>query len=147
MSRRIVRTTLALVGAAGLAASLSACGSQVATVDAGACSNVSDLEGELTEIPTVDCGDEHDAQFVHVFDIDQDGDYPGDEAIATAAEEGCRTGFEDFVGLSYDESALGLDFIPPNENTWDQANDRQVICVAYLLDGTTTTESWEGAAI
>lgn len=147
MSRRIVRTTLALVGAAGLAASLSACGSQVATVDAGACSNVSDLEGELTEIPTVDCGEAHDAQFIHVFDIDQDGDFPGADAINAAAQEGCLAGFEDFIGLSYEESVLELQWIPPNEDTWGPANDRQVLCVAFLTDGTTTTESWEGAAI
>ncbi|WP_165962964.1 septum formation family protein [Occultella glacieicola] len=147
MSRRIVRTALALVGAAGLAASLAACGSQVATAEVGACSNLEDLSGELTEIPTVDCGEAHDAQFVHSFDIDQDGDFPGDDAIATAAQEGCLSGFESFIGLSYEESTLELDWIAPNESTWDQANDREVLCIAFLTDGSTVTESWEGAAV
>lgn len=146
MKIRSSRSALAVAGVLGLAASLSACsgllGSQVATAEVGACANYSDLTGEITDIKTVDCTEEHDSQFVHKFDL-PDGDFPAD--IDTLAEEGCLAGFAEFVGTDYDSSELLLTYIKPTEQTWDQANDREVLCVAYL-DGSTTTESFEGSA-
>lgn len=143
---RIARTALALVGAVGVTASLAACGSQVATAEVGACVNTSDFEGEITEIPTVDCSEEHDAQVFHTFDLD-DGDYPGDEAIGTAAQEECLPAFEEFVGADYQESSLDINIIPPSQETWDEADDREVICIAYTMDGSTSTESFEGSGL
>lgn len=60
------------------------------------------------------------------------------------AEEGCVASFEGYVGSVWEESELQMTFISPNENTWGSANDREVLCVAYL-DGTTTTASFEGS--
>ncbi|WP_168211887.1 septum formation family protein [Ruania zhangjianzhongii] len=143
---RIVRTALAVVGAVGVSASLAACGGQVATAEVGSCVNTSDFEGEITEIPTVDCSEEHDAQVFHLFDMD-DGDFPGDDAISTAAEEQCLPAFEEFVGADYQESSLDINFIGPSQDTWDQADDREVICVLYTMDGSTSTESFEGSGL
>lgn len=141
-TRRFVSTTLAALAGVGLMGSLAAC-NQVASAEVGACTNTSDLQGQITEIPTVDCTEEHDAQVVGKFDM-PDGEFPGDEGVSAAAEEDCRAAFESFVGISYDESTLQMRFIGPSEQTWDQANDREVICFAI---GEPTTESWEGAAI
>ena len=144
---RIARAALAVVGAVGVSASLAACGSQVATAEAGECINTADVSsGEITEIPTLDCSEEHDAQIFHVFDID-DGDYPGDDAVQTAADEGCLGQFETFVGTGYEESALDYAYITPTQETWDQADDREVLCVLYAMDGSTTTESYEGSGL
>ncbi len=144
---RITRAALAVVGAVGVSASMAACGGQVATAEVGACVNTSDLSGgEITEIPTVDCSEEHDAQIFHVFDMD-DGDYPGDDAVQTAAQDGCLAEFEPFVGTAYEDSALDFSFIYPTEQTWTQADDREVLCVLYSMDGSTTTESWEGSGL
>lgn len=144
---RIVRTALAVVGAVGVSASLAACGSQVATAEVGACVNTSDMEGEeITEIPTVDCSEEHDAQVFHVFDL-EDGDFPGDEAVDAAADEGCLGQFETFVGTPYEESALDYAYIQPTQETWDQADDREILCVMFAMDGSTTTESYEGSGL
>ena len=142
-TRRFTRTALVLVGAVGLATSLAACGSQVATAEVGDCANYSDLQGELTTIPTVGCTEEHDAQFIHQFEL-EGNDYPGDTEVAALAEEGCVAAFEGYVGSVWEESELQMTFISPNENTWGSANDREVLCVAYL-DGTTTTASFEGS--
>lgn len=143
---RIVRTTLAIVGAVGVSASLAACGSQVATAEVGDCVNTSDFEGEVTEIPTVECSEEHDAQVFHLFDM-EDGDFPGDDAISTAAEEQCLPAFEEFVDTGYQESSLDINFIGPSQDTWDQADDREVICILYTMDGSTSTESFEGSGL
>src|SRR5699024_2917859 len=109
-TRRIARAALAVVGAVGVSASIAACGGQVATAEVGACINSSDFEGEITEIPTVDCTEEHDAQVFHLVDM-EDGDFPGNDAISTAAQEECIPAFEEFVGATYQESSLDISFI------------------------------------
>lgn len=143
---RIVRTALAVVGAVGVSASLAACGSQVATAEVGDCVNMSDFEGEVTEIPTVDCSEEHDAQVFFLAEMTDD-EFPGQEGVQAAAEEQCLPAFEDFVGTGYQESSLDINFIGPSEDTWDQADDREVICVLYTMDGSTSTESFEGSGL
>lgn len=147
VKNRLISTTLAAIAGVGLIGSIAACSQQVATVDVGACAQSADLQGDITDIPTVDCTEEHDAQFVGKFDLD-DGDFPGEDAIRTAAEEGCTSAFEEFVGIAYSDSTLPVDlnYIAPTQETWDSANDREVLCVIYTNDGSTVTESWEGAA-
>ncbi|UFU05925.1 septum formation family protein [Ruania halotolerans] len=150
-TRAITRSALAVVGVAGVAISMTACGmlgGEVATAEVGECAQLADLQSdEITEIPTVDCSEEHDAQFFHKFDL-PDGDFPGTDGVQTAAEEGCLgTEFENFVGTSYEESALYANFIGPTQETWDQADDREVLCIVFLDDGTTTTESFEGSGL
>lgn len=149
MRSSTTRTVISLGAALGLAATLSACGalggSQVATADLGACLVLDELgSGSVTEIPTVDCSEEHDGQIVGKFDLD-DGDYPGDQAIQDGAAEGCLSAFASFVGIDYADSALMMQPIYPTQETWEQANDREILCVAYLTDGM-TTESFEGSA-
>lgn len=143
VKNRLVSTTLAALAGVGLMGSLAAC-NQVATAEVGACVNMDDLGGEITDIPTVDCSEDHDGQVVGKFDLD-DGDYPGDDAIVAEAEEQCRVLFEEFVGISYDESSLLMRYVPPSQSTWEQANDREVIC--FAISETPATGSWEGAAI
>lgn len=143
MKTRIIRTSFVALAGLGLIGSLAACNQQVATAEVGECVNSDDLMGEITEIPTVDCSEEHDSQVIGKFDI-EDGDFPGQEGISAAAEEGCREAFESFVGISFDESSLQMTYVGPSQDTWDQANDREVICFAV---GESTTESWEDAAI
>lgn len=144
---RIARTALAVVGALGVTASIAACGGQVASADVGACINSADVSGdEITDIPTVDCSEEHDAQVFFKFDMD-DGDFPGNEAVSTAAQEKCIPAFGDFVGTDYQESSLDIRFIGPSQDTWDQADDREVICFLVTMDGSTSTESFEGSGL
>ena len=143
MKTRLIPTMLAAIAGVGLVSSIAACNQSVATVDVGACINSSDLSGEITDIPTVDCTEDHDAQVVGKFDM-EDGDFPGDDGVSSAAEEQCPGLFEDFVGISYEESSLSMSYVGPSEDTWNQADDREIICFAV---GDSTTESWEGAAI
>lgn len=144
---RIVRTVLAVVGAVGVSASLAACGSQVATAEVGACVNTTDMEGEeITEIPTVDCSEEHDAQVFFLAEM-TDSEFPGREGVQAAAEEQCLPEFEGFVGTGYQESSLEINFIGPSQETWDQADDREVICFVQTMDGSTSTESFEGSGL
>lgn len=84
MKTRLASTVLAAIAGVGLIGSIAACNQSVATVDVGACLNSSDLEGDITDLPTVDCTESHDAQVVGKFDM-EDGDFPGNDAVQAAA--------------------------------------------------------------
>ncbi len=139
---------VALLTVAGLAMMLSGCsalaGAQPAEV--GDCVQIGDIAegGEVDGVPTVDCGEAHDGQVVHIFDL-PDGDFPSNEEVVDAVDENCREGFETFVGMAFDESTLALNWLSPIEEGWEKG-DRSVQCVAYL-EGETTTSSFEGANI
>lgn len=145
MRNRIRSTAVAMFAGAGLIATMAACAT-VASADVGECIVSSELGSEITEIPTVDCSEPHDAQVVGKFDVDSDGDFPGNDAIREEAFDGCLAAFEDFVGVALEDSqSLDVQYIGPSSQSWDQANDREILCIAYTLDGSTVTESWEGS--
>ncbi len=147
---RTARIVTAAVGGLGLALTMAACGATVPTADRGDCVDTAEMGGSgdegVTEIPTVDCSEEHDAQVVHVYEIDGD-DYPGEDAILAQADEECVRGFEEYVGSDYMESQLAVLPLYPTAETWDVANDREVLCIAVMMDGSSTTESWENSGV
>lgn len=138
----------ALLATAGLGLALSGCsaiaGAQPAEV--GDCIQIGDItEGdEVDGVPTLDCSEEHDGQVVHIFDL-PDGDFPSNDEVLDAVQTNCSEGFEEFVGVAFEESKLELNWLSPVEQGWDDG-DRSVQCVAYLAEAT-TTESFEGAKI
>ena len=103
------------------------------TIEVGDCINDS-LAGEsVTTVPTVDCAELHDSEAYKSIILD-DEKFPGDAAITTQAEDGCSAAFEDFIGLSYDESIINLNFYYPTAETW-LTGDREILCLARDTDG------------
>lgn len=133
--------------ALALTAMVGACTPPVATANVGQCMNIDDLRNsEITEITTVDCSTEHDAQAVGKFDLEGEGEFPGQDGIRIDAENGCVSAFSQYVGISYEETILGMTYIMPSTDSWS-SGDREILCIAYLKDDTTATESWENAAL
>ena len=123
----------------------AACGEdKVPTADIGDCVEESELSGSVDEIATVDCDEPHYAELIAKFDLDGD-DYPGDEAVGTQGLEGCTSRFEDYVGIDYPSSIYYVGPVTPTEDTWNDADDREVLCFAYQ-PGEEITGSIEGAA-
>lgn len=116
----------------------------VFTLAVGDCFNDEGQEDEVSEVPIVDCAQPHDNEIFHVFDL-EDGDYPGDDAIFDAAIAQCDAAFETFAGVPYEESALDWDPFYPTEESWEQADDREVACYIYDPDSQ-VTGTLEGAA-
>jgi Septum formation len=135
------------VAALLLLASLAGCSPAVGTSpELGDCLQRESVAGaEVETVPTVDCSEEHDAQVVAVFDA-RDGGYPTDEEWEQLLVDGCLAGFEEFVGVPYEESQLELQDLTPVEEGWADG-DREVICIAFLADGSVTTESFEGSGL
>ncbi len=101
--------------------------------------------GQITDVPGVPCAEPHDNEIFHTFDMEE-GDWPGDEAVSAAAEEECNAAFADFVGTPYEESTLYWSTITPVQQTWEEMDDREVICVIYSPDGP-TEGSLEGSQL
>lgn len=98
---------------------------------------------EVETVPVVPCSEPHSDEVFFDFVLD-DGDFPGDEAIAQAAEEGCVAEFPAFVGLAWEESTLDIGWYSPTSESWSNG-DRVITCTIYDPAGD-VTGSLAGAA-
>jgi len=137
------RLVAGLVGVALLAAS---CSSDTTTRDddgaivdegdvgvfdlqVGDCVNFRDGESEVTSLAGVVCDTPHDGQVFALFDLEGD-EFPGAETVVSEGQTGCVDRFEDFIGIGFQESIYFLDLLPPSEQTWNDRDDREVVCFA-----------------
>lgn len=99
---------------------------------------------EVTSVPTVPCAEPHDNEAYATTQL-PDGDYPGEDAVATAGDTYCYEQFPTFVGMAYEESALEYSTMLPTQVSWEQGDDREVLCLVYSPEGQ-TTGTLKGAA-
>jgi len=100
----------------------------------------------VEEVMVVPCAEPHDFEVFHSFEL-EDGHYPGDDAVQEEWFKGCLAEFEAFVGTAFDESALDVSAIYPTEQTWNELEDREVLCSVTAIDGTRRTGSARNARI
>lgn len=101
------------------------------------------MDTEVSETPTVPCAEAHDYEAYEAQDIPGE-EFPGDEAVATQAEQVCYDAFTPFVGMSYEESVLNFNYFVPTAASWD-AGDREILCLVYD-EAAQTTGSLAGVA-
>ena len=87
---------------------------------------------EVSELPGVPCADPHDNEVYATFDIE--GDWPGEDVVEELAFEGCYDRFAQAIGRSYEDSVIDYTAIYPSKGSWNQMNDREVICVGYHME-------------
>ena len=105
-------------------------------LEVGDCLGESSTLEETFSVETVPCSEPHSEEIYAVVTLPE-GDFPGDEAIVTQAEDVCIGEFEGFVGLPYAESVLEFNYAWPLEEGWD-AGERGVVCSVSDPDGDTT---------
>lgn len=114
-------------------------------VQIGDCFNIPEQE-LIQSLEAVPCADPHDAEAFDSFN--QVGDeWPGEEAVSDASAWGCYDRFERFVGIPWDDSVLDFWYLEPTKESWEQGNDREVICALTSYDGSKLTGSMAGAGI
>ncbi len=86
-------------------------------------------EQRISSFESVECNAPHDAEIFELFDLTDAAEFPGTDAVSTEAQAGCIDAFEPFVGIDYDSSRFLLTFVPPSEQSWNEADDREVICI------------------
>lgn len=100
----------------------------VFTLEVGDCLNDATAASEVSELPLVDCAEEHDSEVFYEFDLPDAEAFPA-ATIDDDAAAGCQEHFESFVGLPYEESTLVFSAYQPTMESWIQADDRAVSCV------------------
>ena len=104
----------------------------------GDCIEPVDWESEgFTTMPVTPCTEEHESEVFGSLLMD-DGDFPGQAAVEAAATEFCDAEFATFVGVAWVDSELDYAFLGPSQETWEQADDREILCLAYDPAGLTT---------
>ena len=98
-------------------------------IDEGACVDLPDSTEQLTGFTEVSCFEAHEAQIAAIFDLPLEGDFPGQDEILLDAQTGCVARFEGFIGLGYDDSIYFLQSFTPTEASWNDLDDRSVVCV------------------
>jgi hypothetical protein len=129
-----VRTPPRPVVAAIVAVIAVACtGSEVFSLEVGQCFQEPAGESEeITDVEVVDCEEPHDNEAFHSFELEGD-QFPGREAAAAAAEEECYgDAFEDYIGQPYQTSEVAVFTITPTRASWEEADDREIVCVAFV---------------
>ena len=145
MTTRPARLPVGLAAGVALLLGLGACSQdpEVPTAEVGDC--IETVGVVVSELPTVDCDEPHEVQVVGLVEHDGD-DFPGDEVISQEAFAECRELFENFVGAPFEETSLSVLPITPTEESWNEADDRESICVANRDDGQELTETLEDNA-
>lgn len=95
-----------------------------------------DLTDEVTYVELTSCNASHRLEAYAVFDL-PDGPFPGQSDVDRRSDEGCTERFENFIGLPFDESEIGLQYVTPVKDVWDY--DRSVVCFADTEGMTTGT--------
>jgi hypothetical protein len=127
-----VRHRLALVTAAAVL--VTACSETVVfSLDVGDCFQDDEAgAAEVSDVETVDCDEPHDNEVFHVFEL-EDGEYPSDEELIAAIEAECLDpAFADYFGEPYETSEIEVFPITPTPESWDEADDREVVCAGYI---------------
>ena len=100
---------------------------------------------EVESVPVVPCSEPHTGEVFAEHQLEE-GDYPGDEAVQQTGLDHCHSVFAEFVGLTYEESALELWAFFPTEESWTSSDDRTVHGVVGPAQDT-VTGSLEGSAV
>lgn len=96
----------------------------------------SEMTGEVTEVPIIDCAQPHSAEVYHSYMI-TDSELPDQAGIETIVQEQCLPAFQSFVGLGYYDSVLEVNYLSPTSDSWD-AGDRELLCLVYDPSGDVT---------
>lgn len=103
-------------------------------------------DGDFESIAAVPCADSHHNEVFGAFNLPGTSeDFPGRDAIASAADAGCLERFEPFVGREYELSIYGISSVTPTEGSWNEVDDREVLCMISNYDGTPKSGSARNA--
>lgn len=103
-----------------------------------------DLAAEVEELPVVGCDVEHSHEIYSTVGYDAKDVYPGLDELTTFAEVECLRRFETFVGISAFDSSLSFSWMLPSLSSWNEENDRDVLCTLSDADGAPLRASMRG---
>lgn len=109
----------------------------------GDCINLPE-ESLIQSVEGVPCAAPHDAEAYLLFDL-ADGPFPGIDWVSEAAANRCVSAFHAFVGVAFERSELDVFYLHPTEESWNELDDREVVCMVTTMDGSQVTGSLGGS--
>ena len=91
---------------------------------------------EVSSLPTIDCEKEHTHEIYGEVQLtDKDFKvYPGTDALGAVAQRECTRQFEPYVGSGPRDTSLFYSWLLPTLGSWNDHNDRTILCVAGKFD-------------
>lgn len=88
------------------------------------------------------CDEQHLMEVIGlpVLDYPETAPFPGDADLDRQSDELCRTAFEGYVGIDFDDSRLDATYYTPSEGTWS-IGDRLVVCTVVATEIAPFTQS------
>ena len=119
-----------LVPLAALMLFAGACSASVVSFSIGECVNLPDGE-VIDDVEVVDCEEPHDGEVFALPQMPDGEDAPFDAtAVSDFATERCQgQAFTDYVGQPWDTSAIYSTPVMPSQDSWENADDREVACL------------------
>jgi len=92
---------------------------------------------DVRTVEQVGCRRPHDAEAYAVFALPfpADDPFPGGSEVQSLAQMGCQERFADYVGQAYEDSQYYFSAIAPTRKSWEDRNDRRVLCSIIAADG------------
>ena len=92
---------------------------------------------EIANVDLVDCNEAHTNEVYATADL-PDGDYPFG-SLESDVWDICYGAFESFVGEEYEWSMYEIGGLWPTQDSWEKADDREVVCYLYDMFGGSKT--------
>lgn len=86
---------------------------------------------QVTDLRGIPCSEPHENEVYHVFDLEEEGSWPGGDTLNSIGFDECFATFEPFVGAPYDSSRLDIGWIFPSKFGWEVDDDRQIMCLLF----------------
>ncbi len=102
---------------------------------------------EVESVTGVPCSEPHEAEVYLAFNMDGGSTYPGEQAVFADGDERCYNAFEPFVGRDYATSALDFTYLYPTKESWEQIDDREILCMIVSVDNSLITGSSRGTGL
>jgi hypothetical protein len=80
----------------------------------------------------VSCDGNHRAEVFYTFNLTE-GDFPGDSAVREQSDSRCSSQLTAYVG-GEDTSDYSVDALVPSEESWNDSDDTEVICLLVTPD-------------
>lgn len=109
----------------------------------GPCYDLEVEGGLLVDWTEVSCEGPRQIEVSFAADF-EDGQFPGDELLATRAADTCREAFGGYVGVPPEDSIYGADWLVPTDQTWSEGS-RQGICLVVADDGSDLSGTVKGS--
>ena len=102
---------------------------------------------EVEKLPIIACEESHSHEIYATVEYDEQSVYPGVEELGTFAEVACLEEFEPFVGTSAFDSTLSYSWLVPTLGSWNDEDDRDVLCVLQARDGAPLVGSVQSSGV